>query len=68
MTDPATITLDDLEISVRSHMVLDGLGAWTLAEIASLSPDEILGAPHSTPMVLQELTEVLKEHGLSFRG
>ena len=59
--------IDELEISVRSFGVLQALGVKSLADLARLSAEDVLAAPHATKLVLAELNEILTEVGLKFR-
>jgi hypothetical protein len=54
-------------LSVRAANVVRGLGAKTVADLASLSHRRIADAPRSSHSILGEVVDVLGERGLSLR-
>jgi len=57
--------VDDLDLSVRSAMILSHLGAETLGELTRLSEEEILSDSFGNEVALYEIKEALSGLGLS---
>lgn len=62
--DPASIKLDDLELSVRTSNCLKRFGVTTLADLIRFTPKDVLKINHLGRRSFNEITEVLDNFGL----
>lgn len=64
---PEDITLEELELSVRSYNCLKRAGISTLHEIAEMTFDELCHVRNLGKKSIDEISCMLTRHGLSFR-
>lgn len=57
--------LDDLELTVRAHNVLEYMGVQTLGDITKLSETDLLNRPQFGPKSLYDVKNMLDSFGLA---
>lgn len=62
-----TISIDDLELSVRSYNCLKRNGIRTLQELSNITREQIKNIKNLGKTSLREITKKLTEYGLSFK-
>ena len=60
------ITVDELELSVRTANCLNNLGFRTIKELLEYTPEELLKTKKIGRKSLRELNEIMKDFGLTF--
>lgn len=61
------MSVDELEVSVRTAMSLQNAGIATVGELVQRSAADLANSPHFGAMSIRELGELLEEMGLSLR-
>lgn len=68
MSESNKLTLDDLELSVRSENVLRELGIGDIESLITLTPGALLSVRGCGKYVIQDIREKLAFHGLALTG
>ena len=58
------ITIDDLDLTVRAHNCLSRAGIRTLADIAMLTTNELIGVRNLGRKCSQEVLDVCEKYGV----
>lgn len=61
------VSVDELEVSVRTAMSLQGAGIRTLGELLEYSPEQLRRAHRFDPRSVRELEEMLGDMALALR-
>lgn len=61
------MSIDKLELSVRSHNCLKRAGINTTEDLCNMTEDDIMRVRNLGKMSLQEILGVMKDKGLKFR-
>ena len=66
--DPLEVLLEDCEISIRALQSLDGLEIKKLKDLCKFTEEELLAKSNRlSKKTVQEVKDILAEHGLSFK-